>query len=158
MSEQQLQRAKPGGLIEQRERRRIPLIEIFRTTCMSIKYKKFYMYTQNGILDARMLWYYHIFKMKNPALNMYSDYNDEYWYDDYNSDTDTDSASDYWTKSPEHRQIMIEEAEANRIDKINAATIIKRHIRGYIARKNYSCPNPTTQIGRRRLLVLFNAA
>ena len=58
-------------------------------------------------------------------------------------------------------RLEIEDARRN-IERIwaeldRSATIIKRHIRGYIARKNYSCPNPTTEIGRRRLLAIFNA-
>ena len=64
----------------------------------------------------------------------------------------------------EEKELRLEEKEYRRkkiecfwAELDRSATIIKRYIRGYIARKNYSCPNPTTEIGRRRLLAIFNA-
>ena len=56
----------------------------------------------------------------------------------------------------EQRRKAIEDFWTFWVTADRAATIIKRHIRGYIARKNYSCPNPTTEIGQRRLLAIFN--
>ena len=118
--------------------------------------------------------------MNKPILNTYSDYYDQYWFDDYDTrsesesecdndedgfyeyDTDTDSEPEF---DYEEWLDVIQESE-KRVDRMKemirnvrnqAATRIQCHMRGYYARQEYRFPNPYTEIGQRRLLSIFQA-
>jgi len=120
-------------------------------------------------------------RMNKPILNTYSDYYDQYWFDDYDTpecDNDQDGFYEYDTNTdsqpefdydecldPDELNRVIQEREES-LDKMiqmirnvrnQAATRIQCHMRGYYARQEYRFPNPYTEIGQRRLLSIFQA-